>query len=415
MKEVGDLNLLIYEHIAGGGFSDDKLQPGILSEGYGMLRALTSDLRAAGCHVTTLLDSRLKALNPPIEADEVIPITSRKQFSEAFKGASGSADVVYVIAPESDGVLRGLVELVEASGGVSLNCRPDTIGSASSKVNVHEVLNGMGLRVPETSVVEVREGVQRIRRVASELGYPLVFKPVDGVGCSGLSVVRDESQIAAAVEKIRGIDGRKSHRPDAGPRGRRQRQCALNRRGGPPHHLERAESLLGAAPLELKLQRGIVPLRHQYEEEALDAARRAVGSFEGLRGYVGVDMVLSKDGPYVIEINPRLTTSYVGLRRVALFNPGEVIIEAVLRRRLPEDTHSSGYASMIKVKVPAPAGESLPEIYGLEDVLSPPFPVTGGEEACALIVSKSDTREDAEMRTRRAELRLLGALRRCRG
>jgi predicted ATP-grasp superfamily ATP-dependent carboligase len=44
----------------------------------------------------------------------------------------------------------------------------------------------------------------------------------------------------------------------------------------------------------------------------------------GLRGFVGVDVVVGDDpdggGDAVIEINPRLTTSYAGLRQVARFN-----------------------------------------------------------------------------------------------
>jgi predicted ATP-grasp superfamily ATP-dependent carboligase len=34
----------------------------------------------------------------------------------------------------------------------------------------------------------------------------------------------------------------------------------------------------------------------------------------GLRGYVGVDVVLGEREAALIELNPRLTTSYLGLR-----------------------------------------------------------------------------------------------------
>jgi predicted ATP-grasp superfamily ATP-dependent carboligase len=52
----------------------------------------------------------------------------------------------------------------------------------------------------------------------------------------------------------------------------------------------------------------------------------------GLLGYVGVDLVLgdAADGSqdYAIEINPRLTTSYVGLRQLAEFNLAEAMLVA---------------------------------------------------------------------------------------
>ena len=45
-----------------------------------------------------------------------------------------------------------------------------------------------------------------------------------------------------------------------------------------------------------------------------DLARRVVAAVPGLWGYVGVDLVLTRDGPVVLEVNPRLTTSYCALR-----------------------------------------------------------------------------------------------------
>ena len=34
---------------------------------------------------------------------------------------------------------------------------------------------------------------------------------------------------------------------------------------------------------------------------------------------------------FVVDVNPRLTTSYVGLRRVANFNVAEAMVNAVLK------------------------------------------------------------------------------------
>ncbi|MBS7633086.1 ATP-grasp domain-containing protein, partial [Candidatus Bathyarchaeota archaeon] len=56
-------------------------------------------------------------------------------------------------------------------------------------------------------------------------------------------------------------------------------------------------------------------------------AEKAVSIFKGFRGYLGIDVVLAKDKAYLIEINPRLTTSYVGLRKVIGYNPAQAIIE----------------------------------------------------------------------------------------
>ncbi|MCE9568079.1 MAG: ATP-grasp domain-containing protein [Planctomycetes bacterium] len=76
---------------------------------------------------------------------------------------------------------------------------------------------------------------------------------------------------------------------------------------------------------------GELPIPSELAERATRLAQRAVDCVPGLLGYVGVDLVLgdAADGSrdFAIEINPRLTTSYVGLRALADFN----IAEAMLR------------------------------------------------------------------------------------
>jgi predicted ATP-grasp superfamily ATP-dependent carboligase len=63
---------------------------------------------------------------------------------------------------------------------------------------------------------------------------------------------------------------------------------------------------------------GELPLPPDVAARTVELTRRAVALYPGLIGYVGVDAVLGTTGgrptDAVIEINPRLTTSYVGLR-----------------------------------------------------------------------------------------------------
>ena len=64
---------------------------------------------------------------------------------------------------------------------------------------------------------------------------------------------------------------------------------------------------------------------------AVNLGTRAIECVPGLKGYVGVDLVLgdAADGSqdFAIEINPRLTTSYVGLRAIAEFNIAEAMLQ----------------------------------------------------------------------------------------
>jgi len=401
------LQLLVYEHVSGGGFANEKISPSVLSEGYGMLTSLVLDFKAVGHDVTTLLDSRLKVFNPPIDADNIVSVSSPNELNKNLKKLSEAADAVYLIAPESGQTLQKLVELVETSGGLSLNSQIGAIKKASSKMMTFEVLKKRRLMVPETVMISLDEDVKHIKPGIKELGFPLVFKPVDGVGCCGLSVVKDESHVVAAVEKIakeslcehfiaqkliQGI----SVSASVISTGEKALPMTLNK-----------QMVTLASPYEKSSYGGgFVPFDHVLEREALEAAQTAVESVSGLRGYVGVDMVLTRDGPVVIEINPRLTTSYIGLRKAVNFNLAHAIIDAVFRRRLPEKMQSEGYAFFSKVKVP-PTTSVFKETYRLKAIVSPPFSIALDEPAYALIATHSDKLENAQTAFYRARKSLL--------
>jgi hypothetical protein len=85
---------------------------------------------------------------------------------------------------------------------------------------------------------------------------------------------------------------------------------------------------------------------HPRAAEAVAAARAAVQALArthaGARGYLGVDLVIGRRGATVIEVNPRLTTSYVGLRRTIRENLAGLILDAAAGRGLPRRVTPTG-------------------------------------------------------------------------
>lgn len=79
---------------------------------------------------------------------------------------------------------------------------------------------------------------------------------------------------------------------------------------------------------------GELPLAPPLGDRAVVLAERAIGCVPGLRGYVGVDVVLGEQD-VAVEINPRLTTSYVGLRALAGFNLAAAVLAAANGEPLP--------------------------------------------------------------------------------
>ena len=73
---------------------------------------------------------------------------------------------------------------------------------------------------------------------------------------------------------------------------------------------------------------GEIPYNHPLKEKAFEIAKKAIESIDGIRGFVGVDLILNEE-VYLLEINSRFTTPYVGLKQIANFNIGKSIIELI--------------------------------------------------------------------------------------
>lgn len=400
------MNLLIFECFSGGNYADQKLSSSILSEAYGMARTLVSDCKMAGHKVTTLMDSRLKALNPPNKANKIISVSSSQEFYLKLKEISDQFDAVYVIAPESGQRLEKLVEYIEDSEGSSLNCRSDVIRYVSNKMKVYETLKKLGLKTPETVLLDTDETIKNIRKLTKDLGYPMIFKPLDGVGCDGLSIVKDGNEIVKAVKKVIRESLSKQFIAQNWVKGKAASACVISNGNKALSITLNRQFVTLASPSEKSgYHGGTVPFEHKLEVKALKVAEKAVQAASGLKGYVGVDIILTDEEPVIIEINPRLTVSYVGLRKVMNFNPAETIIDAVTERKLPSNIQNKGYVFFSKVQVPV-----LPQIvskaYRLKDVISPPFTIEENVDY-ALIAAFSKSLKGAQSSFYRTKKRLL--------
>jgi tyramine---L-glutamate ligase len=411
-KRVGEpLRLLVYEHVSGGGFAEEALPSGVLSEGFAMLRTLTEDFKASGHVISTTLDARIAKMNPPIPADCSVPVTSKREAQTKLFALSEQVDAICVIAPETDGTLQSLVELVEQTDASSLNCQATAIAKVSNKAGFHEVMRRLGVPLPETVLLSVTDSVSDITEtVRGDLGFPVVFKPVDGVSCDGISVARDEKHVAGAVGKIKAESESEQFLVQKLVEGDAASVTVLSTGSKVvPVSLNLQEVELETPDSSSSYLGGAVPFDHPLGAKAFEVAEKIVESVSGLRGYVGVDFVLSNEEAVAVDVNPRLTTSYVGLRRVANFNPAQAIVNAVTKQELPSRIECSRCTVFSKVAAPSPTVDVLHGLYGLDEVLSPPFPVSSSGSS-ALVAVYGATFKEASLRFREAKKRVLTSI-----
>ena len=405
------MKVLVYEHACGGGFAEGAVSAGFLAEGFGMLRLCVAGLKAMGCDVVVVVDEGLSRFCPPIEGD-FVSVFNFRDAQQAILKSCVDVDAAYVIAPETGGVLHALVELLEQMGVPTFNSHSKAIAGVSDKFNLYETLKVNGVKTPKTCKVNVVEGVREVD--VCGFGFPFVVKPVDGVGCGGLSVVEGFSQVGGAFGKIESefvsemCIVQEFLKGDAVSvsllcTGAKVLPVSLNK-----------QNVVLASPKGVSCYvGGALPFGHELMHEAFKTAEAAVNCFSGLKGYVGVDLVLTDAGPVVLDVNPRLTTSFVGLSSsgVVGFNFMEAIVNAALKNCLPSEMVFSGrYCCFSKVETPKVDLDFLDILYGVKEVVSPPFPILDSNRGCALVSVEGSSLNEAEQLLGDAKERLLNLL-----
>jgi predicted ATP-grasp superfamily ATP-dependent carboligase len=302
------MRILVYEHITGGGMLDDPRIAVLAPEGDLMLRALVDDLRVIpGVEVSVLRDFRLKA-HVPAESRIVRP----GEFTVVFGQAVEACDAVWPIAPETDGILFRLTQEILMRGRKLLGARLDAIAIAASK--------------KATAVVLARAGIAVACTYSSESALPpevseAVTKMDDGAGCQDTFLFSDREELrtwskAQAQAKsifqpyIRG-DARSLSILCCDGRGR---LLACNR--------QNVQVRKGVFHFKGVAVNAIPDEGGRYSALANEVCR----ALPGLWGYCGVDFIEADAGPTVIEVNPRLTTAYAGLRKAIGINPAKLVL-----------------------------------------------------------------------------------------
>ena len=321
--------VLVHEFVTGGGWPEPTLPPGLADEALAMLRAALADFMAWGNgRIVTTLDTRLAGVDLP--AHEIVSLTPAQHPAE-LRRLAAACDVALVIAPETGGTLARLTAAVQRAGAVVLGSSPAAIALATDKWACYRLFQQAGLPTPATWRTTDAAA-------ARQKGLPLVVKPVDGVGCDGVTLVADEDSLTSAIRRdvllqqyIPGVHASVSLLVTA--------EAAL------PLSVNEQFIRVGAP---FVYRGGRIPLRHPLAKTAANLARQAVGLIPGLAGYVGVDLVLTDTGCYLIEINPRLTSTYTGLRQIIDINLAQAIFEACTQNRLPLAGQLSGEVSFDK-------------------------------------------------------------------
>jgi len=309
------MHFFLYEWASGGGLVNEPgaLPASLVREGVTMAGALAADLvRIPGARVTALRDPRVVQL--ALHGGEIIDVQSSADHLDEFERLAGEADATILIAPEFDGILLKAARRVVACGGRLLSPPPEFVRLATDKHETCARLAAANVPVPAGVLLEPEQ------KLPADFSYPAVLKPVHGAGSQDTFLVaspHDEPPPYAWPRRLeRYLPGLAASVAFlCGPAGRVPLAACKQRI---------------SEDGRLRYLGGEMPLSAGLGQRAVALAERALAALPAARGYVGVDLVLGLDPAgaedFVVEVNPRLTTSYVGLRVAAKANLAEAMI-----------------------------------------------------------------------------------------
>jgi len=297
-----------------------------------MRDALLSDLiELHQFEIVTMHDSRL----PPAQlAHRSISVESG-QFMDKFKQTLSEVDLVWLIAPETDGTLIELSELCYEShdqGVLLIGCGYDAILIGTSKTLCYEALRDAGIHTPPVYTGEDLIQANGYASVPKLSVSKWVAKPEDGAGCDGIRLFGSLDDLKHWIMQ----DDRHFHYLAQPFQKGVAASFSMLCRNGKAWLLSCNQQLIesdgGSFVLTGIKVNGMLAYWQRFETIARKIARMLPDAL----GYIGVDVIVDaddKDKVYVIEINPRLTTSYTGLREALGCNPAQLILDCVLEDR----------------------------------------------------------------------------------
>ena len=144
------MRVFVYEHVSGGGFSEEILDPSFAAQGFAMLFTMIRALKMGGHQVLVTRDSRLDAKLLPSDI-ECLEVADSSSWSETLRSACEIADLGITIAPEDDFILEKVIAIMRSTGLNIAGPDPNVARLCSNKVLFNRFLVKKSFETPKTT------------------------------------------------------------------------------------------------------------------------------------------------------------------------------------------------------------------------------------------------------------------------
>ncbi|ADC70024.1 protein of unknown function DUF201 [Methanocaldococcus sp. FS406-22] len=259
--------ILFFEYALASGFEDKA----ILKEGKMMFDTLLKQFLEID-EVVSLIYRDFADDYKDFKNLKIVEINNENEIEKTLNNILKSEKIDYalVIAPEDEGILYNLTKIIESYPVKNLGCSSEAIKIAGNKYLTY---------------LSIKDAVKTPKTFPPKR---YVIKKIDSCG-GKFNLVDENFLIQEFVEgenlSVSLIVGKEIY------------PISLNRQ-----YID-----------ERGFVGGEVAIEHNLKDKIFNEVIKAIKCINGLNGYVGVDVIVNED-IYIIEINPRITTTIYGLK-----------------------------------------------------------------------------------------------------
>jgi len=324
-------NLFIFEFISGGGFNKENIPSSLFCEGYGMLKSIIEDFSLIGFKISTLLDNRIHFLRNDLNVKNIKFIHPSEDYNEKFSELAENNDFILIIAPEFDNILYNLNKIVEKLGKENLGVNLEAIDLGTHKLKTYKFFNENHVNTPITFKIPWKENtldIDFIKDKMEELGTSIIIKPEDGVGAESIFIIDNLKELNDFIIRFNTIEDKSDNYILQEFIKGENLSISLIGTGENPIILSINSQIINLDKKNKTLQYlgGFTPIKNFKKLKKLIQKELNKLNFSNFCGYFGIDFILEKSGKInLIEINPRLTTSYLGIKKATEKNLANLI------------------------------------------------------------------------------------------
>lgn len=263
--------------------------------------------------MVVVLDERCLELTFPAGVD-IIPISTKNHYLTVLAKHFKDCDLFWPIAPETDGILVRLAEFSARYHIKTLLSGVHALALCSSKHATNKHLRESGINAVETIWF-----TEHFRPKTDSI----IIKPDDGAGSESCFIVDQNTDISALTRHNILLD--KYIVQPYIPGKNLSLSCLFKHGHGwlltiNAQHMQQREKQLQLSACSVNISDvAVQPMQH--------LINRIASAIPDLWGYIGIDLIYSSaNEPIVIEINPRLTTSFAGIHSATGINVAEQVL-----------------------------------------------------------------------------------------